>query len=143
MAELDNFGPWVKATSHIELPVAQEKVEAGFPAPNGGYIDGGLDVNEFLVHHPNSTFIYGVHGESMIEAGIMPGDFVLVDTSLEVRYGSIVVASVDGEFTIKKLLKGPPPQLVPCNKNFAPLEITEFMEVKIIGPVISVVRKYQ
>ncbi len=141
--ELESFGTCEPKRMHVSLPLAMEGIEAGFPAPNGGCIDGRLDINEFLVNHPNSTFIYAVHGESMVEAGIMPGDYVLVDTTLEPRDRQIVVASIDGEFTIKKLLAGPPPRLVPCNKNFSAIELTEFMEVKIIGPVISVVRKYQ
>ncbi|MCK0527502.1 MULTISPECIES: translesion error-prone DNA polymerase V autoproteolytic subunit [unclassified Anaerobiospirillum] len=126
----------------LSLPVAFETIQAGFPAPNGGYIDGNLDVNEFLVSHPSSTYIYRVAGDSMIEAGIMPDDFVLVDSSIEPRSNDIVVAMVDGEYTIKKLVKGPPPQLVPCNKEYSPIFIGEYTEVTVIGPVISVIRKY-
>ena len=95
--ELESFGNMPDPRMRIELPLAQEGIEAGFPAPNGGYIDGGLDVNEFLVHNPRSTYLYCVHGESMRDAGIMQGDYVLVDSSLEVEDGDIVVASVDGE----------------------------------------------
>ena len=128
--------------SFLELPVAFESVQAGFPAPNGGYIDGHLDVNQFLVSHPSSTFVYQVAGDSMIEAGIMPDDFVLVDASIEPKTGDVVVAMIDGEYTIKKLQTHPHPQLIPCNREYSPIEIGEYTEVTIIGPVISVIRKY-
>ncbi|MBQ9275586.1 MAG: translesion error-prone DNA polymerase V autoproteolytic subunit [Succinivibrio sp.] len=141
-SDLTSFGKAVPPRLHVELPLAEEAIEAGFPSPNGGYIDGGLDVNEFLVQHPENTFIYRVSGESMIEAGILPGDYVLVDNSSPVRNLDIVVASIDGEFTVKQLSLGPPRRLLPCNRDFPPLEIAEFSEVKIIGPVISVVRRY-
>lgn len=128
--------------SHIELPLAQEGVQAGFPAPNGGYIEGDLDVNDFLITSPSSTYIYQVSGDSMCEAGIMHGDYVLVDSSRQARSGDIVVASVDNEFTIKKLVLGKRNKLVPCNCDYSEIEITENSRVVIIGPVISVIRKY-
>ena len=137
-----SFGLVPPAQSHLELPVACESIPAGFPSPNGGYIDGNLDVNQFLVSHPSSTYVYQVTGDSMIEAGIMPDDFVLVDSSIQVRSGDVVVASIDGEFTIKKLEVGPPPRLVPCNCLYQPVQIDEGAEVTIIGPVISVIRTY-
>ena len=137
--------PFAKASSDsikVELPVATESIQAGFPAPNGGYIDGKLDVNEFLISSPHSTYIYKVSGESMIDAGIMPGDYVLVDSSIEPSNGDVVVALVDGEYTIKELVLSNPPKLVPRNSEYAPVQITENSLVTIIGPVISVVRKY-
>ena len=141
----NEVSPFAKSSSDsikIELPVATESIQAGFPAPNGGYIDGKLDVNEFLISSPHSTYIYKVSGESMIDAGIMPGDYVLVDSSIEPSNGDVVVALVDGEYTIKELVLSNPPKLVPRNCEYAPVQITENSLVTIIGPVISVVRKY-
>ena len=141
----NEVSPFAKASSDsikVELPVATESIQAGFPAPNGGYIDGKLDVNEFLISSPHSTYIYKVSGESMIDAGIMPGDYVLVDSSIEPSNGDVVVALVDGEYTIKELVLSNPPKLVPRNCEYAPVQITENSLVTIIGPVISVVRKY-
>ncbi|MBO8416014.1 MAG: translesion error-prone DNA polymerase V autoproteolytic subunit [Proteobacteria bacterium] len=143
MAELVSFGTAVDEKEHIELPLAGEKIEAGFPAPNGGYIDGSLDVNQFLISHPNSTFIYCVNGRSMVEAGIMPGDYVLVDTSLPAQDGSIVVACIDNEYTIKELHLKPKPYLLARNREYGPLQIDECSEVKIVGPVTGVVRRYR
>ncbi len=140
--EVTSYGLVPEANTHVELPVALESIQAGFPAPNGGYIDGNLDVNEFLVNSPSSTYIYRVSGESMIEAGIMPGDFVLVDSSVKPENGDVVVACVDGEYTIKELSLKPKPKLVPRNREYPEVEITENSVVVIVGPVISVVRKY-
>lgn len=137
------FGKMPESRTHMTLPVSLESIPAGFPAPNGGYIDGELDVNEFLVTHPSSTYIYRVSGDSMIEAGIMSGDFVLVDSGMTPENEDTVVAMVDGEYTVKKLILKPKPQLVPCNADYSPIEIGEFTEVTIIGPVISVIRKYR
>ena len=140
---LQSFGKAVEERTHIELPLAQESIQAGFPAPNGGYIDENLDVNEFLVKSPSSTYIYRVSGESMKEAGIMNGDYVLVDSSLEVHDGDVVVASVDNEFTIKEIRFGKTKMLLPRNREYPPVEITDNSRVVIIGPVISVIRKYR
>jgi DNA polymerase V len=140
--ELKSYGLVSNNKTRIEIPLATESIAAGFPAPNGGYIDGNLDVNEFLISSPSSTYIYKVSGESMKDAGIMPGDFVLVDSSLEVNSGDTVVASIDGEFTIKEIKLGRRPMLIPRNKDYAPIEIGEGARVVIIGPVISVIRKY-
>lgn len=136
------FGKASESHGDVKLPLAFESIEAGFPSPNGGYIDSNLDVNEFLVSHPNTTYIYRVSGDSMIDAGILPDDYVLVDSSVEPRSGDIVVVQLDGEYTIKELRLGDRPMLVARNPNFSPIAIEEHMQIKIIGPVISVVRKY-
>ncbi len=144
MDKLEPFGLATEEHLHVELPVATEKIQAGFPRPNGGYVDGRLDVNEFLVNSPSSTYIYRVSGESMRDAGILDGDFVLVDSSVKPRSGDTVVVSVDGEFTIKelKLVRGRQPLLIPRNPDYSPIEISPDSNVVVIGPVISVVRKY-
>ena len=63
--------------------------------------------------------------------------------SIEPKTGDVVVAMIDGEYTIKKLQTHPHPQLIPCNREYSPIEIGEYTEVTIIGPVISVIRKYR
>lgn len=139
---VESLGQVSPANTHIELPLGTESIQAGFPAPNGGYIEGNLDVNEFLIKSPSSTYIYRVSGDSMKDAGIMPGDYVLVDSSVEVRNNDIVVASINGEFTIKEIRLGRVNQLVPRNEEYPPVAIEENSNVVVIGPVISVVRKY-
>lgn len=127
----------------FELPVSLEKVQAGFPAPNGGQIDGKLDLNEFCISHPSSSYIFQVAGESMIEAGIMPGDYLIIDRSVEPRNGDIVIAAINGEYTVKYLERYPIPKLIPANKNYRTIFITEDMQCEIEGVVVSTVRKYR
>lgn len=78
-------------------------VQAGFPSPAEDHAGKRIDVLEHLVKHPQATFQMRVRGESMREAGIFDGDVVLVDRAITPRTGQIVVAVVDGEFTIKQL----------------------------------------
>ncbi|MGN1392803.1 MAG: LexA family protein [Succinivibrionaceae bacterium] len=129
--------------SHIELPISLEKITAGFPAPNGGYIDDTLDLNELCIKHPNSSFIFKVAGDSMIEAGILPGDYVVLDRAKEPKNGDIVIASVYNEFTIKYYYNmNGPTRLVPANVNYQPIIIIPEMNCEILGVIVSSIRKY-
>lgn len=132
-----------ESLSNESIPLSLENVEAGFPLPNGGQIDKRLDVNAYLLDHPKATIAFTVSGESMVDAGILPGDIVLVDTMKEANDGDVVVASVDNEYTIKELRIGPPLQLLPKNQEYSPIRLEDGMEVKILGPVVSVIRKYK
>lgn len=84
--------------------VAAESVPAGFPSPAQDYFFGRIDLNEHLIRDPTSTFIVRVSGDSMEGAGISSGDEVIVDRSLEPKHGSVVIAVLDGELTVKRLL---------------------------------------
>ena len=95
------LGPW---TPGARIPVALESVRAGFPSVAQDYAGGDLSLDERLVDHPESTFIVRVAGESMTGAGIFDGDLLVVDRSLEPRDGDVVVAVLDGELTVKRLL---------------------------------------
>lgn len=86
------------------LPLFLSRIPAGFPSPAEDYIENQLDLNELIVKHPTATFFVRVEGESMREASINPGDILVVDRSLEAKSGKIIVALVDGEFTVKRLL---------------------------------------
>ncbi len=95
--------PLRESQSRLILPLASECVSAGFPSPADDYIDTGIDLNEELIKHPASTFFLRVSGHSMIGSGVKDGDLLLVDRSLDARPGSIVVAILDGNFTVKRL----------------------------------------
>ena len=88
---------------HLSLPLAGEKIAAGFPSPADDYIDIGIDLNEQLIRHPASTFFLRVSGDSMTGAGIHDGDLLVVDRSLDAKPGRIVIAILDGAFTLKRL----------------------------------------
>ena len=87
----------------MKLTFYKEGVECGFPSPARDYTEGSIDLNEKLILHPNATFIVRARGKSMINAGIYPGDLIIVDRSIKPINGSIVVAVLDGELSIKIL----------------------------------------
>ena len=97
--------PLLAKRSRLTLPLAGERVAAGFPSPADDYVEVGIDLNEQLIHHPTSTFFLRVSGDSMLGAGIHDGDLLVVDRSLDARPGRVVVAVLDGAFTLKRLVR--------------------------------------
>lgn len=117
-------------------------VEAGFPSPAEEELIDTLSLDRFLINNPDSTYMLKVSGDSMSGAGIMPGDMVLVDRSLSPKNGDIVVAQVDGEWTMKCLKKrGEDIILIPANDKYRPIRPKK--ELTIAGVVIAVIRKYK
>lgn len=117
-------------------------VEAGFPSPAEEELMDTISLDRFLVNNPDSTFILRVSGDSMSGAGILPGDMVLVDRSLPPKNGDIVIAQVDGEWTMKFLRKkGESIILVPANEKYKPIRPKR--ELNIAGVVTAVIRKYK
>lgn len=126
------------------LPLVGTLVRAGFPSPAEDYIEDQLDLNEHLIEHPNATFYIRVSGESMINAGIQDGDTLVVDRSLEARNEDIVIATLNGEFTVKRLVfRSSTPWLVPCNSAYPDIQLTEDMDTVIWGVVTSVIHKFR
>jgi SOS regulatory protein LexA len=126
----------------IALPVkVLGTVEAGFPSPAEEELADTLSLDELLIQNREATFLLKVSGESMSGAGILPGDMVIVDRGRSPRSGDIVIAEVDGEWTMKYLKKrGTNIALIPANPDFAPIRPKS--ELKIAGVVTAVVRKY-
>ena len=91
--------------SNIFPPLMADPVRAGFPSPAEHYIEKPLDLNEYLFRHPEASYMVRAAGDSMRDAGIMPGDILSVDRSLDFFDGAIIIALVDGEFTVKYLRK--------------------------------------
>jgi repressor LexA len=116
-------------------------VEAGFPSPAEEELADTLSLDDLLIQNHEATFLLRVSGESMIEAGIMPGDMVIVNKGQTPKNGDIVIAEVDGEWTMKYLKKrGQSVTLIPANARFKPIKPKN--ELKIAGVVTAVVRKY-
>ncbi len=116
-------------------------VEAGFPSPAEEELIDTMSLDEFLIEKKEATFMLKVKGESMIEAGIMPGDMVLVERGRQAREGDIVIAEVDREWTIKYLhKKNGKTILFPANKNYP--AIIPRHELNIAAVVTAVIRKY-
>ncbi|HEY4714157.1 MAG TPA: translesion error-prone DNA polymerase V autoproteolytic subunit [Aquirhabdus sp.] len=118
-------------------------VSAGFPNPAQDSSDVPLDLNQLVVARPSSTFYMRVKGNSMEGSGIYDGDLVAVDKSLEPRTGDIIVAFIDGEFTLKHFAKkGNKIQLVPANPDFELVTITSANDFQIWGVVRANIRIY-
>lgn len=124
----------------LSIPLFMERVSAGFPSPAQDYIEQTLDLNQLCIKHPAATFFVRVEGDSMIEAGIYPSDILVVDRSIQAEHGDIVVASLHGEFTVKELALRPTTRLVPRNKAYQPIGISECSDLEIFGVVTSVIR---
>jgi len=117
-------------------------VEAGFPSPAEEELADNLSLDDLLIQNPEATFLLKVSGDSMSEAGILPGDMVLVDKGEQPKNGDIVIAEVDGQWTMKYLRKrGENVMLLPANPKYQPIKPKK--ELKIAGIVTAVVRKYR
>ena len=117
-------------------------VEAGFPSPAEEELVDTLSLDELLIQNREATFLLKVSGDSMSGAGILPGDMVIVDKGQTPKSGDIVIAQVDGEWTMKYLRKrGDTITLVPANPKYQPIKPKN--ELKISGVVTAVVRKYK
>src|ERR1035441_4119751 len=119
------------------LPLYLSRIKAGFPSPADDYLDKKLDLNEHLIKHPASTFFVKVKGDSMVGAGINSGDMLIVDRSLEPKDKRIVIAVVNGDFTVKRISKrGEKLSLIPENPKYEPIEIKDSMDFEVWGVVI-------
>jgi len=128
----------------LHLPLAAHRVPAGFPSPATDYAEDGLDLNGYLVQHPAATFLFSVQGHSMQGAGILDGDKVVVDRSVQARHGHIVIAVVDSEFTLKRLYQRHNRlELHPDNPDFQPIRLTPGKQLEIWGVVVGTVRRYR
>lgn len=117
-------------------------VSAGYPAPSEDYCEGSLDLNQHLIHHPAATFFVRVRGDSMMGAGIFSGDLLVVDRAIAPCSGSVVIALVNGELTIKRLHQQDGQiSLLPENPDYSPIEISDGMEFAVWGVVTGVVRR--
>ena len=116
-------------------------VAAGFPSPAEEELADTVSLDELLIRNKEATYLLKVNGDSMIEAGILPGDLLIVERGAPARDGDIVIAQVDREWTMKYFRRrGEKVFLEAANKNYQPIHPTE--ELKIAAVVRGVVRKY-
>lgn len=128
----------------VSLPLYSSKVSAGFPSPAEEHVEKRLNPNDFLIDQEDATFFVTIQGYSMIDVGLLPGDKAVVDRSKTPNIGDILLAVINGEFTIKTLAKNKSgaPILLPANKDFKPIEITEEMQFEIWGVVTGSFRRF-
>jgi len=137
---LDSFD---SATERFKTPLLNDSVSAGFPSPADDYTEENIDLNEHLISNPFSTFFLRVKGESMINAGIKDKDLIIVDKSLIAKPGDIVIAMIDGEFTIKRLsIKNDELYLKAENHNYPDFSFKNHIDVQIWGVVIYSIHSY-
>lgn len=126
-----------------QIPLYSSHVRAGFPSPADDYIEDMLDLNNYLIKHPASTFIVKVSGDSMKDAGINSGSLLLVDRSIEPVSGKIVVAALNGELTVKRLsVTQGKVLLIAENPDYPSIEITEELEMVVWGVVTSMIQEF-
>lgn len=126
----------------LEIPLAESGVHAGFPSPADDFLEGSLDLNSLVIRHPEATFFARVEGDSMKDEGIVEGDILVVDKSIEPYDGCLAVAFVDGEFTLKRVRMEPDKiLLVPANAKYKVIEIFPDNDFAVWGVVNYIVKK--
>jgi DNA polymerase V len=131
-------------STELDLPFATEGIRAGFPSPAQDYMADSIDLNKELVLHPATTFYARAVGNSMTGFGISEGDLLVIDKSIEPVDGDIVVAFIDGEFTLKKIMKDENEcnlWLVPGNEDYPPIKITEENDFIVWGVLTYNIKK--
>lgn len=140
LSEALSFNQVVPST-HMLIPYALEKISAGFPSPAQDYIDKVLDMNEHLIKNETSTFIVKVASLSMLNAGIDIDDELIVDRSLDAKHGDIVVALIDNEFTVKRLMIEESRKWLKAeNPEYKNIYLSEEQELIIWGVVTCVIK---
>jgi len=133
----------VKIAPLVEIPLFCDLIKAGFPSPADDYSDSSLDFNEYLIKNRASTFIVRVQGDSMIGAGIDTGDLLVVDRSIRPEPGRIVIAVVDGDFTVKRLHRELGRwSLLPENPDYPVINITGEMDFQVWGVVTHAIHSF-
>lgn len=126
----------------MKIPLFSIPVKAGFPSPAEDYLEQNLNLNDYLIQHPAATFFVRVDGDSMLGAGIHRGDMLIVDRALEPAHGKIIIAVLNGEFTVKRVrLDGNRLFLEPENPHYHPIEILPGWDFQVWGVVTYVIHK--
>lgn len=134
--------PNIKPPSSLKLPIFHSCISAGFPSPADGQVEKHLDLNELMVQHPAATFYVRVDGDSMRDAGIFSGDILVVDRSLNPASGKIIVAFINGEFTVKRFIKeGSSVYLKAENPAYKTLKVAPDSDFLVWGVVTYVIHK--
>ncbi len=126
-----------------EIPLGDSVVPAGFPSPADESCET-FDIVTHIVRRPEATFFMRVAGDSMVGAGIFDGDLLVVDRSIEAKSGDIVVAILDGEFTVKRFRSNHSAvELVPENPKYRKITLREGMALEIWGVVTGTYKSFR
>lgn len=132
----------IDTTMELPLQYADAGIKAGFPSPAQDYISESIDLNKELIEHPASTFYAKVVGDSMSGEGIIEGDILVIDKSVEPEHGDLAVCCLDGEFTLKRLnfVSANRLYLMPSNRKYKPIEVTTDNSFMVWGVVIYTIK---
>lgn len=126
------------------LPLYQNPVAAGFPSPAEDYAEKKLDLNEYLISNAPATFFVKVQGNSMVNAGILDGDILIVDKSKSAKHNAIVIAVIDNDFTVKRLIKKENRFYLQAeNEAFPPIAIEEQSNAYVWGVVTFAIHHFK
>ena len=140
---LQSASPTTLDATSLVLPMPVAAVRAGFPSPAEDFAVNRLDLTQLLITHPQATFLLRVAGASMREAGIDDGDTLVVDRAIKPRHGHIVVAVVDGEFTVKQLYqRAGRVRLKAANPTFPDIEPKDGQTIEVWGVVSSCIKRF-
>jgi len=124
----------------MKATLYSNSVCAGFPSPASDYLEGEIDLNRYLITNPPATFIVKSQGNCMLQAGIHSGDLLIVDRSIKPKNNSIVIASIDGELTVKRIkISGKKYLLTSDNKEYGKIKINNESNIFIWGIVTKVI----
>ena len=132
--------PAASEASIVKIPLFTERCPAGFPSPAADYTESELDLNEYCIHRRHSTYFVRAIGNSMTDIGLYSGDLLVVDKAEQPRHGDIVIAEIEGEFTVKRLLLTPRPALQAMNPDFPSL-YPDPETLQIFGVVTAFIHK--
>ncbi len=133
-----------QASSSTSIPFISSLVAAGYPTAADEHVDDNINLNDYMIRKPDSTYMVRVEGESMKDAGILEGDILIVDRALKAKHNKIVIAALDGELTVKRLFQQDGiTKLVPENLDYPDIEIESEAELVIWGVVIGSFRRFQ
>ena len=128
--------------THVQIPFASERIAAGFPSPAQDYVDKTLDLNELLISNEVSTFIVEVNSLSMMNAGIDVGDKLIVDRALNAINNDIVIALIDNDFTVKRLIiTNDETYLQAENPEFSDIHLNDGQQLIIWGVVTNIIKQ--
>ncbi|EDZ9094243.1 translesion error-prone DNA polymerase V autoproteolytic subunit [Salmonella enterica] len=129
-----------ESPSSLQLPLFADSASCGFPNPAQDYVKSELDLNEYCIQHRSSTYFVRAIGNSMTDIGLHSGDLLIVDKAERPVHGDIVIAEIDGEFTVKRLLLTPRPALQPMNPAY-PTLWPDPERLQIFGVVTAFIHK--
>lgn len=140
LSRVEAVQQFIRTGQTIRIPLYSNSIPAGFPSPADDHIESHLDLNDYLVQNPSSTFMVRAVGDSMIGAGIHSGDVLVVDRAITPTNGKVVIAAVDGELTVKRLeIHKDHLSLMAENPKYPPIHVSEAQDAVIWGVVTNVI----